>query len=223
MPVIQTIDVCKSLPFGGQQLEILKNISIEIDYGEMVAIVGPSGSGKTTLMGLIGGLDSPSSGEIIIDDTNISQLNERALTRLRNNKIGFVFQEYNLVPTLNAIENVMLPIQFSSRRHQAHERAEALLTMLGLQSRLEHSDRQLSGGEQQRVAIARALANEPAILLCDEPTGNLDKASTALVIEALFEVRDNIDTTIVVVTHNPTLASMMDRQIELVDGEIVKQ
>ncbi len=221
MPVIQTINVCKSLLFGGQPLQILKDISIKVDYGEMVAIIGPSGSGKTTLMGLIGGLDSPTSGQVLIDGADISQLSERALTRIRNNKIGFVFQEYNLVPTLNAIENVMLPIQFSNRRQRARERAEELLTMLGLQERLEHSDRQLSGGEQQRVAIARALANEPAILLCDEPTGNLDKASTALVIEALFEVKANIDTTIVVVTHNPTLASMMDRQIKLVDGEIV--
>ena len=184
----------------------------------------PSGSGKSTLMGLIGGLDSPTAGQVIIDNVDITHLGERALTRLRNEKIGFVFQDFNLVPTLNAIENVMLPIQFSKkRRNGAMQRAESLLMMLGLQERFEHDHKQLSGGEQQRVAIARALANEPAILLCDEPTGNLDKASTALVIDALFEIRDNIDTTIVVVTHSPELAALMDRQIELVDGEIIRQ
>ncbi len=223
-PVIQTIDLCKSLPFGGTQLQILKDISIEIAHGETVAIIGPSGSGKTTLMGLIGGLDVPTSGQVIIDGIDITRRRERALTRLRNEKIGFVFQDYNLVATLNAIENVMLPMQFSrQRRRNPYQRAEELLTMLGLQDRLEHTYRQLSGGEQQRVAIARALANEPAILLCDEPTGNLDKASTALVIEALLAVREQTHTTVVVVTHNPALAGILDRQIELVDGMIVQE
>lgn len=219
--VIQTIDLCKSLPMGGQQLEILSNISIDIHHAEMVAVVGPSGSGKSTLMGLIGGLDSPTSGQVIIDGIDITYLNERALTRMRNEKIGFVFQDYNLVPTLDALENVMLPMQFSrNRRAGAKQRAKDLLTMLGLEKRLHHSYKQLSGGEQQRVVIARALANQPPILLCDEPTGNLDKASTALVIEALFEVREAMGTTIVVVTHSPSLADLLDRKIVLVDGKI---
>lgn len=219
--VIQTIDLCKSLPMGGQQLEILSHISIDIQRAEMVAIVGPSGSGKTTLMGLIGGLDSPTAGQVIIDGVDITNLNERALTRLRNEKIGFVFQDYNLVPTLDALENVMLPMQFSrNRRVGAKQRAKELLTMLGLEKRLHHTYKQLSGGEQQRVVIARALANQPPILLCDEPTGNLDKASTALVIEALFEVREAMGTTIVVVTHSPSLADLLDRKITLVDGKI---
>lgn len=219
--VIQTIDLCKSLPMGGQQLEILSHISIDIQRAEMVAIVGPSGSGKTTLMGLIGGLDSPTSGQVIIDGVDITNLNERALTRMRNEKIGFVFQDYNLVPTLDALENVMLPMQFSrNRRAGAKQRAKELLTMLGLEKRLHHTYKQLSGGEQQRVVIARALANQPPILLCDEPTGNLDKASTALVIEALFEVREAMGTTIVVVTHSPSLADLLDRTITLVDGKV---
>ena len=219
--VIQTIDLCKSLPIGGRQLEILKNISLEIKSGEMIAIIGPSGSGKSTLMGLIGGLDTATSGKVIIDGVDITHLGERALTRMRNEKIGFVFQDFNLVPTLDALENVMLPLQFSHQRRGHQQRATALLEMFKLDDRLHHTTQQLSGGEQQRVAIARALANSPAILLCDEPTGNLDNASSALVIEALFDVRKKTDTTVVVVTHSPSLADMMDRKIELVDGELV--
>lgn len=219
--VIKTVNLSKSLPIGGENLTILHDISLEIHRGEMVAIVGPSGSGKSTLMGIIGGLDSATSGQIFIDGVNITNLRERALTRLRNEKIGFVFQNYNLVPTLDALENVLLPMQFSRRRNaQEEQRARDLLEMLGLGARLHHTYKQLSGGEQQRVAIARALANDPAILLCDEPTGNLDKASTGIVIEALFEVREQTETTVVVVTHSPELADMMDRKIEIVDGEV---
>lgn len=220
--VIQTIHLYKNLPIGDSQLAILKDISLDIQRGEMVAIIGPSGSGKSTLMGLIGGLDSPSSGQVLIDGIDITPLGERALTRLRNEKIGFVFQEYNLVATLNARENVMLPIQFSRQRRRAYQRAGELLTMLGLSERLDHSYKQLSGGEQQRVAIARALANEPSILLCDEPTGNLDSTSAELVLEALFDIRQKTNTSIVIVTHSPELAARMDRIIELVDGEIVQ-
>lgn len=219
--VIHTDNLSKTMYLGSEPLEILKNISINIQRGEMLAIVGPSGSGKSTLMGLIGGLDSATSGKIVIDGTDITRMGERALTRMRNEKIGFVFQNYNLVPTLDALENVMLPLQFSRKRHGDNmSRATNLLDMLGLGQRLHHDHKQLSGGEQQRVAIARALANEPAILLCDEPTGNLDKASSAIVIEALFEVREKTGTTVVVVTHSPELAAMMDRQIQIVDGEV---
>lgn len=222
--VIQTIHLSKSLPIGGAQLTILHDISIQIQRREMVAIIGPSGSGKSTLMGIIGGLDSPTSGQVIIDGVDITGLSERGLTRLRNEKIGFVFQNYNLVPTLDALENVLLPMQFSRKRPDKNleQRAHDLLNMLGLGSRLHHTYKQLSGGEQQRVAIARALANNPAILLCDEPTGNLDKASTGIVIEALFDIRDQTDTTVVIVTHSPELAQMMDRQIEIVDGEVLE-
>lgn len=220
--VIQTIHLYKNLPIGDSQIAILKDISLDIQRGEMVAIIGPSGSGKSTLMGLIGGLDSPSSGQVLIDGIDITRLGERALTRLRNEKIGFVFQEYNLVATLNARENVMLPIQFSRQRRRAYQRAGELLTMLGLSERLDHSYKQLSGGEQQRVAIARALANEPSILLCDEPTGNLDSTSAELVLEALFDIRQKTNTSIVIVTHSPELAARMDRIIEVVDGEIVQ-
>lgn len=204
-------------------LEILRDITLDIWSQEMVAIIGPSGSGKSTLMGLMGGLDSATSGKIYLDGEDITVLGERALTRMRNQKIGFVFQYFNLVPTLNALENVMLPLQYApnSPRRSHKKRAQELLEMLNLGERMNHNARQLSGGEQQRVAIARALANSPSILLCDEPTGNLDRASTALVTEALFQVRENTGTTVVVVTHNPTLAKRMDRIVELVDGQIV--
>jgi putative ABC transport system ATP-binding protein len=220
--IIEIAHVYKSLPIGGHTLEILKNISLDIYAGEMVAVVGPSGSGKSTLMGLIGGLDTATSGRILIEGVDITRLGERALTRLRNQKIGFVFQYFNLIPTLTALENVMLPMQFSPKQRGAGQRAKHLLEMLNLTDRMEYTTKRLSGGEQQRVAIARALINEPAVLLCDEPTGNLDTASTALVVSALFEVREETNTTVVMVTHNPTLASQLDRQIELIDGEIVQ-
>lgn len=220
--VIQTVDLCKTLYIGNEPVEILKNISIEIQRGEMLAIVGPSGSGKSTLMGLIGGLDGATSGQIFIDGTEITKMGERALTRMRNEKIGFVFQNYNLVPTLDALENVMLPMQFSRKRVEGGaDRAQKLLEMLGLGHRIHHNHKQLSGGEQQRVAIARALANDPAILLCDEPTGNLDRASTDTVTESLFRVREQTRSTVIVVTHSQRLAAMMDRQIEIVDGEVL--
>ena len=222
-PVIEIRDLHKYLPLGGQQLHILKNINLTIHDKEMVAIVGPSGSGKSTLMGLMGGLDSVSSGNITIDESiNITQLSERELTNLRNQKIGFVFQYFNLIPTLTALENVMLPMQFSRQRGAAQKRAKRLLDMFHLGDRMNHGVRRLSGGEQQRVAIARALINKPSLLLCDEPTGNLDTASTGVVIDALFNVRDETGTTVIVVTHDPLLAEQMDRQIELVDGEIIR-
>lgn len=220
-PVIETRHLVKRLPMGGQNLDILKDINLTIYSGEMVAIVGPSGSGKSTLMGLIGGLDNVTEGQILIDAVDITALKERELTNIRGQKIGFVFQYFNLIPTLSALENVMLPMQFSSRRRGAKKRARMLLEMFNLHDRMDESVRRLSGGEQQRVAIARALINEPSLLLCDEPTGNLDSASTGVVIDALFDVREKTGTTVVVVTHDPLLAKQMDRQIELVDGEIV--
>lgn len=220
-PIIEIRNLVKKLPIGGQHLDILKDITLDIYASELLAIIGPSGSGKSTLMGLIGGLDLVTSGQIILDGIDITELSERKLTRLRNQKIGFVFQYFNLIPTLTALENVMLPMQFSRQRQGARQRAQELLEMFHLNDRLHHTAKRLSGGEQQRVAIARALVNEPTLLLCDEPTGNLDSASTGIVIETLFNVREKTGTTVVVVTHNPHLAAQMDRRIELVDGEIV--
>ena len=165
----------KELNVGEIKVQALRGVTMKVGRGEFAAIVGPSGSGKSTLLGVIGGLDAPTDGTVAIDGTDITSLNERKLTRVRNEKIGFVFQSFNLIPTLTATENVALPIQFAARKTaNPNKRAEDLLRMLGLGDRMDHRPTQLSGGQQQRVAIARALANDPPLLLADEPTGNLD-------------------------------------------------
>jgi putative ABC transport system ATP-binding protein len=187
-----------------------------------MGIVGPSGSGKSTLLGLVGGLDTPTGGKVFIDGTDITDMSERSLTRIRNEKIGFVFQFFNLIPTLTALENVALPLQFSAKKQgNAHQRAQELLTMLGLGDRLDHRPTQLSGGQQQRVAIARALANHPPLILCDEPTGSLDSEASDAVMKALRDVQAQTNTTVIIVTHDTGVASQLDRLITLVDGAIV--
>lgn len=221
-PVIQASQVTRELKLGSHIVHALRGVNLDIYANEMVGIIGPSGSGKSTLLGIIGGLDSPTEGSIAIDGVDITRMSESQLTDIRNQKIGFVFQFFNLIPTLTAIENVALPIEFAhERRHKPFERAEALLEQLGLGSRLHHRPNELSGGQQQRVAIARALANDPPILLADEPTGNLDSRSGETVLEALAAIRDTNGTTVVLVTHDPSLAERMDRVLTLVDGVIV--
>ncbi len=221
-PVIEARDVTRHLKLGTHVVHALRGVDLEIHRNEMVGIIGPSGSGKSTLLGIIGGLDSPTSGTIAIDGVDVTRMSEGALTDIRNQKIGFVFQFFNLIPTLTALENVALPIEFAQvRRHKPFKRAEDLLEMLGLGSRLHHRPNELSGGQQQRVAIARALANDPPILLADEPTGNLDSHSGETVLEALSTIRDQNGTTVVLVTHDQSLASRMDRVLSLVDGVIV--
>ncbi len=219
--VVETNDLRKDLQMGQVVVQALRGTTLTVKRGEFLSIIGPSGSGKSTLLGLIGGLDSPTSGSVVIDGVDITRLNERALTRIRNEKIGFVFQFFNLVPTLTALENVALPIQFARRRpFDPIKRAKELLTMLELEDRMHHRPNQLSGGQQQRVAIARALANNPPLLLCDEPTGNLDSISGALVMNALREVQQTLNTTVVLVTHDMNVAAQTDRVIALVDGRI---
>jgi len=219
--VLRTEDLRKDFKTGEVTVHALRGVSIDIKAGDFLAVVGPSGSGKSTLLGLIGGLDSASGGKIFIDGVDITHLNERALTRIRNEKIGFVFQSYNLIPTLTALENVALPIQFArKRRYDPRKRAKEILNLLGLGDRLGHRPSQLSGGQQQRVAIARALANDPPLLLADEPTGNLDTASSAAVLDTLRTVQQQINTTIVIVTHDMDVASRVDRLITLVDGRV---
>ncbi len=221
-PVIEARDVTRHLKLGTHVVRALRGVDLEIHRNEMVGIIGPSGSGKSTLLGIIGGLDSPTSGTIAIDGVDVTHMSEGALTDIRNQKIGFVFQFFNLIPTLTALENVALPIEFAQvRRHKPFKRAEDLLEMLGLGSRLHHRPNELSGGQQQRVAIARALANDPPILLADEPTGNLDSHSGETVLEALSTIRDENGTTVVLVTHDQSLAARMDRVLSLVDGVIV--
>ncbi len=220
--VIRTRDLTKDLPLGKTVVHALRGVNMEIFAGEMVGVVGPSGSGKSTLLGLIGGLDTPTHGMIEIDGVNITRMNEDQLTEIRNEKIGFIFQFFNLIPTLTALENVILPIQFARKaRFSPDKRAKELLDLLGLKDRMKHRPSELSGGQQQRVAIARALANNPPLLLADEPTGNLDSESGVLVLEALRQIRENAGTTVVIVTHDRALAEKTDRVMTLVDGKIV--
>ncbi|NDJ61052.1 MAG: ABC transporter ATP-binding protein [Chloroflexi bacterium] len=219
--VVRVDNVVKTFQSGEVKVMALRHISLEIKRGEFVAIIGPSGSGKSTMMGIIGGLDSPDSGVIEIDGVDIAPMQERPLTRIRNEKIGFVFQSFNLIPTLSALENVALPVQFARKRaFNPHERAKDLLTTFGLAERLDHRPTQLSGGQQQRVAIARALANNPPLLLADEPTGNLDSHSSDVVMAALRDVQERFGTTVCIVTHDMDVASQVDRIIMLIDGHV---
>jgi putative ABC transport system ATP-binding protein len=219
---VQTRDLRKDLQMGQVTVQALRNATLSVRAGEFLSIIGPSGSGKSTLLGLIGGLDTPTAGQVWIDGVDITDLSERALTRIRNEKIGFVFQFFNLIPTLTALENVALPVQFArARQFNPARRAQELLELLELDDRMGHRPNQLSGGEQQRVAIARALANNPPLLLCDEPTGNLDTISGALVLNALRQVQESTNTTVIVVTHDMQVAAQADQVVSLVDGRIV--
>ncbi len=223
-PVLRTVNLTKELPLGAEVVRILRGISLEIYKGERVGIIGPSGSGKTTLLGLMGGLDRPTSGKLEIDGIDIARLSESRLTEVRNEKIGFVFQFFNLIPTLTALENVMLPIEFARKpKFNPRRRAAELLDLLGLKDRMHHRPSQLSGGQQQRVAIARALANNPPLLLADEPTGNLDTEAGKVVLKALTDVQREMGTTVVVVTHDPRIANQMERVLTLLDGQLVLQ
>ena len=218
--MIRLVDVVKEFD-GKRKVRALDGVSLEIDRGEMVALVGPSGSGKSTLLNLIGTLDRPTSGEIYIDGQKLSGLSDTELTLLRRDKIGFIFQFFNLLPSLTCVENVALPLHLRGwKRAKARERAEELLELVGLKHRLEHLPDELSGGERQRVAIARALSVYPPILLADEPTGALDQASGKEVMGILQRLNAQ-GRTIVVVTHDANIASYAKRVVELSDGKIV--
>ena len=212
-------DLSKTYRSGGQQLAALANVTFRVDAGETVAIVGPSGSGKTTLLGLLAGLDRPSGGTVRLDGTDISALGEDGRARLRRERIGFVFQSFQLIPTLTARENVEVPLQL--RGDRPNGRADELLDRVGLGGRGHHFPAQLSGGEQQRVAIARAFVHGPRILFADEPTGNLDAATGRRVIDLLMELNRELGTTLVLVTHDADLAARARRVIHLADGHVV--
>jgi putative ABC transport system ATP-binding protein len=220
--MIELRGVSKTVESGGHPLTILHPLDYTIASGQFVAIVGPSGSGKSTLLGLLAGLDAPSTGSILIDGTDITGLTEDGLARLRGEKIGFVFQFFHLVPSLTAYENVMVPMEIAGRR-DASGRAQQLLAEVGLTERAHHYPSQLSGGEQQRIAIARALANDPAIVLADEPTGNLDSATGRHIMELLVNVHRTRQTTLVLVTHDAELSSLADTRLVLRDGRPVNQ
>jgi putative ABC transport system ATP-binding protein len=218
--MIALYGVSKTVPSGDAMLTILHPLDLRIEAGRVAAIVGPSGSGKSTLLGLLAGLDSPSTGRIVIDEAEITAMSEDALARFRGTRIGFVFQFFHLLPSLTALENVRVPLEIAGAA-DAGRRADALLSEVGLAPRRHHYPSQLSGGEQQRVAIARALANDPAILLADEPTGNLDSGTGHHIIDLLLDVNRNRQTTVVIVTHDPELAARADQTISLRDGRVV--
>ena len=217
--MIELRGVSRTVMSGSSPLTILHPLDFFVPAGQSVAVTGPSGSGKSTLLGLIAGLDAPTSGSVLIDGVDITRLDEDRLARLRGEKNGVVFQFFHLMPSLTARENVLVPMEIAGRR-DASARADALLLEVGLEGRGHHYPSQLSGGEQQRVAIARALANDPAILLADEPTGNLDSANGRHIIELLFDVNRVRRTTLVLVTHDPDLATLAEVRLALKDGSI---
>jgi putative ABC transport system ATP-binding protein len=220
--MIELRGVSKTVPSGTGSLTILHPVDLTITGGRVIAITGPSGSGKSTLLGLVAGLDAPTTGAVILDGVDITTLDEDSLARLRGRRIGFVFQFFHLLPSLTALENILVPMEIAGAGN-APARARALLAEVGLAERGHHYPSQLSGGEQQRVAIARALANDPPILLADEPTGNLDSTTGHSVIELLLAVNRTRKTTLVLVTHDPELAAVADGSIALRDGHVVRR
>ena len=218
--VMDVRDITKSLPLGRERIDILRGISFQIINGDFVSIVGPSGSGKSTLLGIIAGLDNPTTGQVLIDEVDITRMSEGQLAAVRNNKIGMVFQAFNLIPTLTAQENVEVPLYVGKHPGSPSDRAKELLSLVGLSHRLGHRPNQLSGGEQQRVAIARALATDPAIVIADEPTGNLDAKNGENILKLIAYLRAQTGKTFIIATHDPVVASHADRAIRIVDGLI---
>lgn len=218
--MIKVENLHKRVPMAGRELEILKGINLEIKSGESVAVVGASGSGKSTLLGLLAGLDEASDGRVIIGGTELGLLDEDGRAAFRAENVGFVFQSFQLLPALTALENVMLPLELKGQQ-DAGAQAAHFLERVGLESRLDHYPRQMSGGEQQRVAIARAFASRPEILFADEPTGNLDASTGSHVIDLLFELNQEHGTTLVLVTHDLKLADRCERRLQLEGGALV--
>jgi putative ABC transport system ATP-binding protein len=219
VPRLELRRLTRRLPSGGRELTILDSVDLAIDPGECVAVLGPSGSGKSTMLALMAGLDRPTAGEVLIDGVPIQALSEDALALLRRQTIGFVFQSYQLLGNLTALENVMLPVELAAAA-DPQARAASLLAEVGLTERSHHYPSQLSGGEQQRVALARAFAVAPPLLLADEPTGNLDSATGGRVLDTLLALRARHGTTLVLVTHDPAVAARADRQVHLRDGRV---
>lgn len=223
--IIEMKNIVKSFYIGTpNQLDILKGINIKVKKGEFVSIVGTSGSGKSTLMNIIGALDRPTSGDYILDATNINEISDNGLSEIRNKKIGFVFQTFNLIPRSSALKNIELPmLYYGMNKKERKEKAEYLLELVGMKDRMSHEPNELSGGQKQRVAIARALANNPSIILADEPTGALDSATGRLVMDLFHKVHEEEGRTIVFITHNSELADETERIITLRDGNIVSE
>ena len=223
MPLIELKNINKTYDLGEVKVEAVKNLSLTIDKGEYIALIGQSGSGKSTLMNTLGCLDRPTSGSYRLGDDEVASLNRNELAQIRNTRIGFVFQNFNLLARTSALENVELPLLYSKRisARERRRRATTVLERVGLGDRMHHHPGQLSGGQQQRVAIARALVNDPSILMCDEPTGNLDSRTSREVIQLFRQLNDESDITLILVTHDQDIASNAKRVVVLRDGEIV--
>ena len=219
--ILEAKEIFKIYKGVNRDLTVLDDINFSIEEGETLAIVGPSGSGKTTLLGLCAGLDAPTSGKITLAGEEMSSMTENEKAELRNRRVGFIFQNFQLLPTLTALENVMIPLELQGRAKGAVEKAKSLLTRVGLEGRFNHYPSQLSGGEQQRVSLARAFSNDPEILFADEPTGNLDEETGLVVQSLLFELNQEKDTTLVIVTHDMELANKTNRIIRLKGGKII--
>jgi putative ABC transport system ATP-binding protein len=221
---IETRKLVKEYNQGGTILKVLDNVDIKIESGEFMAIMGPSGSGKSTLLNMLGALDRPTSGKVIINDKDIAYFDDDQLANLRNKELGFIFQQFNLIHRMTALDNVEVPLSISGMsRNKRREKASELLEMVGLKDRMDHKPTQLSGGEQQRVAIARALANDPNIFLCDELTGNLDSKTGQEIMTFLRKINDDQQKTFVLVTHDPNVAQSTDRLLMINDGKIVNE
>ncbi len=218
--IIEARNLSKKIIFNNQEIVILDDINLEVSASSSLAVIGPSGSGKSTLLGILAGLDSPSSGEIFINQTALHNLSEDARAKIRKDSVAFVFQNFELLAGLNALENVMLPIELKGKK-KARAIAETYLEKVGMQNRLTHYPQQLSGGEQQRVAIARAFACEADVLFCDEPTGNLDSSNSELIANLIFDTFMESSSALVIVTHDISLANRCDQKIELVDGKVL--
>ena len=221
-PAVETRNLRRIYRLGRNEIRALDGVDLVVGRSEFISVVGRSGCGKTTLLNLIGGLDKPSEGSVLIDGVDITRLNSNRLPRLRREKLGFIFQEFNLIPTLTALENVELPLRYAHvSRPERRSRAHEMLALVGLIDRVHHRPAELSGGEQQRVAVARALVNRPAVVLADEPTGELDSHTASQLIDMMRDLNERLGATVIVVSHDPAVAERTDRIIRLHDGRIV--
>ena len=221
-PLIEMQSIKKTYPMGDLTVHALRGLDLTIARGEFIVLLGPSGSGKTTTLNILGGLDRPTGGRVVVDGEEIALFNEKRLTGYRRTKVGFVFQFFNLIPTLTALENVEFALALTQRGNSLKKQSLELLTLVSLQDRADHFPSQLSGGEQQRVAIARSLANRPPLLLCDEPTGNLDVDTGRQVLQAIYTLNRNEGTTVILVSHNTSIGPMADRVVRLHDGSVAR-